>query len=148
METLLKVSPWVILIVVHFIVLPTLFKLFKRKQSIHLSNDLRNEYKRWKHSEIAIAGFVSIYLDEALRLDDYFKSLVYSVLKRSPRAIDEKIRRISLVGRSEIRHTLADEDIVYLLAKYSKEDGLNNFISNLHIAGASRKQISEIKKYL
>tara|TARA_R110002050_G_C8840285_1_gene505913 strand:+ start:538 stop:984 length:447 start_codon:yes stop_codon:yes gene_type:complete len=148
METVLKVSPWIILIVVHFIVLPTIFKIFKRKQSIHLSNDLRNEYKRWEYSEIAIAGFVSIYLEDSIRLDDCFKSLIYSVLKRSPRAIDEKMRRISLVGRSEIRHTLADEDIVYLLAKDSKEDGLNNFISNLHVVGASRKQISEIKKYL
>lgn len=148
METVLKVSPWVILIVVHFIVLPTLFKYFKRKQSIHLSNDLRNEYKRWEHSEIAIAGFVSIYLEDSVRLDDYFKSLIYAVLKRSPRAIDEKMRRISLVGRSEIRHTLADEDIVYLLAKDSKEEGLKNFIYNLHIVGASRKQVTEIKKYL
>ena len=148
METVLKVSPWIILIVVHFIVLPTIFKIFKRKQSIHLSNDLRNEYKRWEYSEIAIAGFVSIYLEDSIRLDDCFKSLIYAVLKRSPRAIDEKMRRISLVGRSEIRHTLADEDIVYLLAKDSKEDGLNNFISNLHVVGASRKQISEIKKYL
>lgn len=148
METVLKVSPWVILIVVHFIVLPTLFKYFKRKQSIHLSNDLRNEYKRWEHSEIAIAGFVSIYLEDSVRLDEYFKSLIYAVLKRSPRAIDEKMRRISLVGRSEIRHTLADEDIVYLLAKDSKEEGLKNFIYNLHIVGASRKQVTEIKKYL
>lgn len=148
METVLKVSPWVILIVVHFIVLPTLFKFFKRKQSIHLSNDLTNEYKRWEHSEIAIAGFVSIYLEDSVRLDEYFKSLIYAVLKRSPRAIDEKMRRISLVGRSEIRHTLADEDIVYLLAKDSKEEGLKNFIYNLHIVGASRKQVTEIKKYL
>ena len=113
-----------------------------------LKNDLSNDYSRWSPSDIAIAGYIGIFVSDEVRLNDYFQSLIYAVLSRSGRAVDEKIRRISTVGAENSDASVADKDIAYLLANYEVEDAKVNFLNDLYTAGASKKQVQEINAYL
>jgi hypothetical protein len=145
---MLTVLPWSIVGVTLIAVLLDFIKMVKLKQTEFLSNDLRNDYQRWEPSHIAIAGYVAIFLDNSIRLNPYFQSIIYAVLKRSPRAIDEKMRRISTVGANKSDASRADEDIAFLLAQTLVGQAQEQFISDLYTAGASKKQVAEIKKYL
>tara|TARA_R110002126_G_scaffold50551_4_gene139216 strand:- start:1941 stop:2378 length:438 start_codon:yes stop_codon:yes gene_type:complete len=113
-----------------------------------LKNDLSNDYSRWSPSDIAIAGYIGIFVSDEIRLNDYFQSLIYAVLSRSERAVDEKVRRISTVGTEKSDASVADQDIAFLLSSYSNEDAKVNFLNDLYTAGASAKQVKEISAYL
>ena len=113
-----------------------------------LKNDLSNDYTRWSPSDIAIAGYIGIFVSNEVRVNNYFQSLIYAVLSRSKRAVDEKVRRISTVGSEKSDASVADQDIAYLLANYEIEDAKVNFLNDLYIAGASKKQVKEINAYL
>lgn len=119
-----------------------------KDRTAHLQNDLSNDYTRWSPSDIAIAGYIGIFLQDEVRLNSYFRALVYSVLKRSDRAVDEKIRRIATVGSDKSDASVADQDIAFILANYSNEDAEVNFLNDLYTAGASKRQVQEIKAYL
>lgn len=148
MNTILTFLPWGVIGVTLVVVLLDFTKAVKLKQTEFLSNDLSNDYQRWEPSHIAIAGYVAIFLDNSIRLNPYFQSIIYAVLKRSPRAIDEKMRRISSVGARKSDASIIDEDIAFILASYSEQQAQDQFISDLYTAGASNKQVDEIKKYL
>ena len=113
-----------------------------------LKNDLSNDYSRWSPSDIAIAGYIGIFVSDEIRLNDYFQALIYAVLSRSERAVDEKVRRISTVGTEKSDASVADQDIAFLLSSYSNEDAKVNFLNDLYTAGASAKQVKEISAYL
>ena len=113
-----------------------------------LKNDLSNDYTRWSPSDIAIAGYIGIFVSNEVRVNNYFQSLIYAVLSRSKRAVDEKVRRISTVGSEKSDASVADQDIAYLLATYSEADAKVNFLNDLYTAGATVKQVKEINAYL
>jgi len=113
-----------------------------------LKNDLSNDYTRWSPSDIAIAGYIGIFVSNEVRVNNYFQSLIYAVLSRSKRAVDEKVRRISTVGSEKSDASVADQDIAYLLANYEVEDAKVNFLNDLYTAGATVKQVKEINAYL
>ena len=113
-----------------------------------LENDFSNDYTRWNPADIAIAGYIGIFADDKVRLDKYFQALIYAVLKRSNRAVDEKIRRISTVGSDNSDASVADKDIAFILANYDADQAKVNFLNDLYTAGASKKQVQEIEIYL
>ena len=125
-----------------------IIKGIKRNLVSILKNDLSNDYTRWSPSDIAIAGYIGIFVSNEVRVNNYFQSLIYAVLSRSKRAVDEKVRRISTVGSEKSDASVADQDIAYLLANYEVEDAKVNFLNDLYTAGATVKQVKEINAYL
>lgn len=120
----------------------------KQSSAQVLENDLSNDYQRWTPSQLAIAGYIGLFLEDDVRLDNYFQALIYAVLKRSDRAVDEKIRRISTAGAPNSDASVADKDIAFILATYTVDQAKQNFLNDLYTAGASLKQVKEITKYL
>lgn len=143
MNILLAIS---ILVIVGALFLEAI-KVYKKANNF-LKNDKSNDYTRWDPSDIAIAGYIGIFVSNEVRLNSYFRVLIYSVLKRSERAVDEKIRRISTVGSDKSDASVADQDIAFILANYDKVEATQNFLNDLYIAGASKKQVKEINAYL
>ena len=143
------------MILVYLLVAAILFAVVRSVRKAYLLykenpyfNDKSNDYTRWEPADIAIAGYVALFLSKEVRLDDRFQALVYAVLKRSDRAVDEKVRRIATVGAPKSDASAADRDIAFLLAAYTPTEAKQNFLNDLYTAGASLKQVSEINNYL
>ncbi len=112
------------------------------------TNNEEKDYTRWSPTDIAIAGYVALYVEDNVRLNIHFKSLIYAVLQRSDRAVDEKIRRISTSGSSKSDASASDVEVAIALASCTKQEAMQNFYNNLYIAGASRRQVIAIQSYL
>ena len=114
----------------------------------YLVNDLSRDYSRWTPSDIAVAAYIGLFAPKEIRLNDHFQAVTYGVLKRSDRAVDEKIRRISTIGSKKSDASVADEDAAFLVLTYTKEQARDAFILDLKVSGASKKQIEVLTSYL
>ena len=114
----------------------------------YLENDLSRDYARWTPSDIAVAAYIGLFAPKEVRLDDHFQAVTYGVLKRSDRAVDEKIRRISTIGSRKSDASVADEDAAFLVLSYEKEVAKKMFVLDLRVSGASKKQIETLMSYL
>ena len=125
-----------------------LYKLMQANKVAYLKNDLSNDYSRWEVSDLAIAAFIGLVTSKEVRLNDEFQAVVYAVLKRSERAVDEKIRRISTIGSEKSDASVADQDAAFLVLSYEKPIAKDMFFYDLQTSGASNKQIQTLMSYL
>lgn len=125
-----------------------IWKQIQLEKVKHLKNDLSRDYTRWSPSDIAIAAYIALFVDKAVRLDPHFQAVTYGVLKRSERAVDEKIRRISTLGSDKSDASVADQEAALLVSTYTIEGAKNAFILDLLVSTASRKQIEILKSYI
>ena len=112
------------------------------------TNNKEKDYTRWSPTDIAIAGYVALYVEDDVRLNIQFKSLIYAVLQRSDRAVDEKIRRISTSGSLKSDASASDVEVAIALASCIEQEAMENFYNDLYSAGASKRQVVEIQSYL
>lgn len=131
-----------------YLTISSAISTYKEMNASPLVNDKSKDYTRWNPADIAVAGYIGLFLDKDVRLDNYFQALVYAVLSRSERAVDEKVRRISTVGSEKSDASVADQDIAFILSSYTAEEAKQNFLNDLYTAGATVKQVTEINKYL
>ena len=124
------------------------YKQIKLNKVAYLKNDLSNDYSRWEMSDLAIAAFIGLFVPKEVRLNDEFQAVTYAVLKRSQRAVDEKIRRISTLGSDKSDASVADEDAAFLVLSYHKSVAKEMFELDLQVSGATKKQIDTLMSYL
>lgn len=139
---------YVLVAAILFAVVRSLVSAYKSMVERPLKNDKSKDYTRWEPADIAVAGYIGLFLSKEVRLDNYFQALIYAVLSRSERAVDEKIRRISTVGSEKSDASAADRDIAFLLEAYTPTQAKQNFLNDLYTAGASLRQVTEINNYL
>jgi hypothetical protein len=125
-----------------------LYKQIQLNKVAYLKNDLSNDYTRWEASDLAIAAFVGLVASKEVRLSDEFQAVIYAVLKRSERAVDEKIRRVSTIGSEKSDASVADQDAAFLVLSYEKSVAKDMFELDLQVSGASNKQIETLMSYL
>ena len=109
---------------------------------------MRNDYQRWDSTDLKVAAYIAMFVEDEIRLNNYFQNVVYAILKRSPRAIDEKIRRINTIGSDKSDASSKDEDTAYLIAQFSEQQAKKEFVSDLYVSGASAKQIAVVLEFL
>ena len=148
MENLITFAPYVIIGVVIVAILIDLMGKIRVKQGAYLVNDLRNDYQRWDSTDLKVAAYIAMFVEDEIRLNNYFQNVVYAILKRSPRAIDEKIRRINTIGSDKSDASSKDEDTAYLIAQFSEQQAKKEFVSDLYVSGASAKQIAVVLEFL
>lgn len=112
-------------------------------------NTLENDYKRWNDDELFIAGYVAVFVEDEVRLNDVFQTQLATVLSRSERAVNEKIRRLSTVGSAKSDASAADEDTVLNIAQLpDSENPLEIFRACVHLSGASKRQQKALLQWL
>ena len=112
-------------------------------------NTLENDYKRWSDNELYVAGYVAVFVEDEVRLNDVFQTQLATVLSRSERAVNEKIRRLSTVGSAKSDASVADEDIVLNIAQLpDSEDPKEIFEISLELIGASTRQQQSLLQWL
>ena len=114
----------------------------------YLNNDKSRDYSRWTLTDLAIAAYISRFADKEVRLDNHFQAVVYAVLRRSERAVDEKIRRMSSISSPKSDASVADVEAFALVLSYREEEAKDMFILDLLVSGASKKQIEVLRSYL
>jgi len=60
-----------------------IWKVIQLDKVAYLNNDKSRDYSRWTPSDLAIAAYISRFVDKEVRLDNQFQVVVYAVLKRS-----------------------------------------------------------------
>ena len=125
-----------------------IWKQIQLDKVAYLNNDKSRDYSRWTPSDLAIAAYISMFVDKEVRLDNHFQAVVYAVLKRSERAVDEKIRRMSTIGAEKSDASVADVDAVFLVSTYEEKEAREIFALDLLASGASSKQIEVLKSYI
>lgn len=111
-------------------------------------NTLENDYKRWSADELFVAAYVACFVEDDVRLDDDFQKLLATSLKRSERAVNEKIRRLSTVGSQKSDASEMDVDTIYAMAQMPEEDAIETLDVCLLLSGASKRQQQAILSYL
>lgn len=109
---------------------------------------LDNDYKRWSEDELFITAYIAVFVEDEVRLDDSFQLLLANTLKRSERAVNEKIRRLSTIGSPKSDASAKDESIVYQIAQMEEFVAEETFLVCLDLVGATRRQQRAIYKNL
>jgi len=125
-----------------------IWKVIQLDKVAYLNNDKSRDYSRWTPSDLAIAAYISRFVDKEVRLDNHFQAVVYAVLKRSERAVDEKIRRMSSISSPKSDASVADVDAVFLVLSYEEKEARDIFVLDLLVSGVSSKQIEVLKSYI
>ena len=110
--------------------------------------NLDNDYKRWSEDELFITAYIAVFVEDEVRLDDSFQLLLANTLKRSERAVNEKIRRLSTIGSPKSDASAKDESIVYQIAQMEEFVAEETFLVCLDLVGATRRQQRAIYKNL
>ena len=125
-----------------------LWKQIQLEKIKYLNNDLSRDYTRWTPSDIAISAYIAMNVEKDVRLNQHFQAVTYAVLRRSERAVDEKIRRISTLDSEKSDASVADVDAAFLIAAYTEVEAKKSFVLDLLVSGASKKQIAVLTSYL
>lgn len=119
----------------------------KRGKS-YLKNDLSKDYTRWELQDLKVAAYVALFLTKKVRTNDHFGIVLQAVLSRSKQAVDKKMLRLLSVGSKGSTASETDESVVLQVAAQSSSEAREQFLKDLFYAGATQKQIDELKKYL
>ena len=145
METIKTSLPYLIIAAVGVYLL---MRNAKMQRISYLKNDLSKDYTRWTIIDLKIAGYIALFLDKKTRANDHFNAVVYAVLKRSEQAVDKKMYRILSVGANGSSASVSDEEVALLLSQDDKDQNRVQFVNDLFAAGATPKQVEELKKYI
>ena len=81
----------------------------RRSYKRSFGSKLDNDYKRWSEDELFITAYIAVFVEDKVRLNDAFLSILAQSLKRSERAVNEKIRRLSTIGSIKSDASAKDE---------------------------------------
>tara|TARA_R100000544_G_scaffold32932_1_gene19348 strand:+ start:476 stop:916 length:441 start_codon:yes stop_codon:yes gene_type:complete len=125
-------------VVITVILLEKLLSYFSIEQEKdYFKNDLSRDSKRWGTTELELAAYIGIFETDDVRLDSTLRALMCALLKRSDRAVNEKIRRLSQVGSPTSDASEKDQDVSYYIAALSSEDAKALFLYNLKELGGN-----------
>ena len=122
----------------------TLSYYTNKKKKDFLTNDLSRDSKRWSLVELEVAAYVGIFEDDDVRLNTIYRVALGAVLKRSDRAVSEKIRRLSTVGSLKSDASEVDQDTAYYIASMSADDAKALFLGNIEELGGSVELMIEL----
>lgn len=111
-------------------------------------HSLENDYKRWSEDELFVAAYIAVFVEDDIRLNDTFQTLLAKLLQRSERAVNEKIRRLSTIGAPKSDASTKDYDVVLTIAQMDEVLAADQFEAALLFVGGSGRQIRAITKYL
>ena len=125
--------------IVVLILLVLLFiELFKgESKKDYLKNDLSRDHQRWSEVEVQIAAYVVVFQSDKLRLNDRYQIMIESLLSRSPRSVQGKMRRIAAVGSEKSDASELTEDVVFSMASLSNVEARSVFLQNVRDLGGS-----------
>lgn len=109
---------------------------------------LDNDYKRWSEDELFVAAYIAVYVEDEVRLNNAFETLLAKALQRSERAVNEKIRRLSTIGAPKSDASAKDYDVVLAIAEMDEVLAANQFEAALLLIGVSGRKTRAITKYL
>lgn len=109
---------------------------------------LKNDYKRWTEGEVFICAYVAYVVEDEVRLNDGFQKALARVLKRTERATNEKIRRLSSVNSSKSDASQIDLYVVNVLDTMSDLDAEERLDLELQQLDASRREVKNVLSYL
>ena len=112
------------------------------------SIETEDNYKRWSEDELFVAAYIACFVEDDVRLNDAFQKLLAKTLRRTERAVNEKIRRLSTVGAQKSDASELDMDTIYNIAQMNEVEAFEKFEGALALAGASTRQQRAIAKYL
>lgn len=120
-----------------FILNYLIVKIANRKRVSFAANDLSRDHKRWTDIEVEVAAYVVLFQDSRLRLNDHYQVVLESLLSRSHRSVQGKMRRVSSVGSKKSDASELTEDVVYAMANLTKESATRLFLDNVRILGGN-----------
>ena len=125
--------------IIVLILLVLLFiELFKgESKKDYLKNDLSRDHQRWSEIEVQIAAYVVVFQSDKLRLNDRYQIMIESLLSRSPRSVQGKMRRIAAVGSEKSDASELTEDVVFSMASLSNVEARTLFLDNVKILEGS-----------
>ena len=103
----------------------------------YLKNDLSRDHQRWSELEVQIAAYVVVFQSDKLRLNDRYQIMIESLLSRSPRSVQGKMRRIAAVGSEKSDASELTEDVVFSMASLSNVEARRVFLQNVRDLGGS-----------
>lgn len=114
----------------------------------YLKNDLSKDYTRWELEDLKLTAYVALFLTKKVRTNDHFGTVLQAILSRSKQAVDKKMLRLLSVGSKRSTASETDELVTLQVASQDPQKAKEQFIKDLFYAGATQKQIEELKKYL
>lgn len=125
-----------------------LFDIYTPGDGLLSSRDLSRDYKRWNDSELLVAAYVAIFIEDKVRLNPNFELSIIRLLKRSDRSVTEKFRRLATIGAPKSDASKKDKETVFGLAQLEVNEAQDLFLNALKVLGANVKEVEYIKSYL
>lgn len=124
------------------------YDLFKPASGLFAVRELDRDYKRWNDSELLVAAYVAIFVEDGVRLNPNFQYSIIRLLRRSDRSVTEKFRRLATIGAPKSDASKKDKETVLGLAQLEVDEAQEAFLNALVTLGANIKEVKYIKNYL
>jgi hypothetical protein len=127
-----------LVITIVLLLIALVVSLYKKPEDRdYFKNDLSRDHQRWSEEEVQVAAYVVVFQSNKLRLNDKYQVMIESLLSRSPRSVQGKMRRIAAVGSEKSDASELTEDVVFAMASMSNIEARTLFLDNVKILEGS-----------